>query len=51
VTNHYSAANDHGLAFDDPALKIEWLLPHDGLTLSDKDRRQPRLADLPRYFA
>jgi dTDP-4-dehydrorhamnose 3,5-epimerase len=50
VTNYYSANHDHGLAFDDPALKIDWLLPHDGLTLSDKDRRQPRLADLPRYF-
>lgn len=50
VTNVYSAAHDHGLAFDDPALAIDWLLPHDGLTLSDKDRRHPRLADLPRHF-
>jgi dTDP-4-dehydrorhamnose 3,5-epimerase len=50
VTNVYSSAHDHGLAFDDPALKIDWPLAHDGLTLSDKDRRHPRLADLPRYF-
>ncbi|AMJ61030.1 dTDP-4-dehydrorhamnose 3,5-epimerase [Bosea sp. PAMC 26642] len=50
VTSLYSAADDHGLAFDDPALQIDWMLSHDGLTLSDKDRTHPRLADLPRYF-
>ncbi|OYX00335.1 MAG: dTDP-4-dehydrorhamnose 3,5-epimerase, partial [Bosea sp. 32-68-6] len=38
-------------AFDDPALGIDWGLPAERLTLSDKDRRHPRLADLPRCFA
>lgn len=51
VTAPYGLANDHGLAFDDPALGIDWRLPHDQLVLSDKDRKHPRLADLPRYFA
>jgi dTDP-4-dehydrorhamnose 3,5-epimerase len=50
VTALYSAANDHGLAFDDAALGIDWRMAHDKLVLSDKDRKQPRLADLPRYF-
>ncbi|KPF66562.1 dTDP-4-dehydrorhamnose 3,5-epimerase [Bosea sp. AAP35] len=50
VTAPYGPANDHGLAFDDPALGIDWRLPPDALVLSDKDRRHPRLSDLPRYF-
>jgi len=50
VTAPYGPANDHGLAFDDPALGIDWRLPYGELVLSDKDRKHPRLADLPRYF-
>jgi dTDP-4-dehydrorhamnose 3,5-epimerase len=50
VTALYGPQNDHGLAFDDPALGIDWRLPHKALTLSDKDRKHPRLSDLPRYF-
>jgi dTDP-4-dehydrorhamnose 3,5-epimerase len=50
VTAPYSAEHDHGLAFDDPALGIEWPLPPTGAVLSDKDWRHPRLADLPAYF-
>lgn len=50
VTAPYGPLNDHGLAFDDPALGIDWRLPHERLVLSEKDRRHPRLADLPRYF-
>lgn len=50
VTAPYGPQNDHGLAFDDPALGIDWRLPHGELVLSDKDRKHPRLADLPRYF-
>ena len=50
VTALYGPHNDHGLAFDDPALGIDWRMPLEALTLSDKDRKHPRLADLPRYF-
>lgn len=50
VTAPYGPANDHGVAFDDPSLGIDWRLPHGDLVLSDKDRKHPRLADLPRYF-
>jgi dTDP-4-dehydrorhamnose 3,5-epimerase len=50
VSAYYSAAHDHGLAFDDPELGIEWPLPTERAILSDKDRKQPRLAELPAYF-
>lgn len=50
VTAPYSPENDKGLAFNDPALGIDWRVPHGELTLSDKDTRHPKLADLPAYF-
>jgi len=50
VTAPYAPENDHGLAFDDPALGIDWRLPADKLTLSDKDRKHPRLAEMLRFF-
>ena len=51
MTNYYSAANDLGLAWDDPDLGITWPVPPEGVTLSDKDRKHPRLRDLPEIFA
>ncbi len=50
VTNVYSPANDLGLAFDDPELGIDWGFDLGRAKLSDKDRRHPRLADLPLVF-
>lgn len=50
VTAHYSAADDRGVAFDDPAIGIDWPVDPAAAVLSDKDRRQPKLADLPVYF-
>ena len=50
VSAPFAAAHDLGLAFDDPALGIDWPVRPEQVTLSDKDRRQPRLSDLPRYF-
>ncbi len=50
VTNYYSAAHDHGVAFDDPDLGIEWPIPHSDAILSEKDRKLLRLAELPAYF-
>ena len=50
VTAPYAPESDHGLAFDDPALGIDWRLPLTDLTLSDKDRKHPRLAEMLRYF-
>jgi dTDP-4-dehydrorhamnose 3,5-epimerase len=50
VSGYYAAAHDLGLAWDDPELAIAWPVSPEEATLSDKDRRQPRLADLPVYF-
>lgn len=50
VDNYYSPENDRGLAFDDPDLNIDWQLPNELLQLSDKDQKQPNLAELPTCF-
>lgn len=50
VTNYYAPQHDHGLAWDDPALGIDWRIAADRAILSDKDRRHPALSALPRYF-
>jgi len=39
-----------GLAYDDPKLAIDWGIDLALARLSEKDRRQPRLADLPVVF-
>jgi dTDP-4-dehydrorhamnose 3,5-epimerase len=39
-----------GLAFDDPALGIDWPVPIAAMTVSEKDRGSPRLAELPAHF-
>jgi dTDP-4-dehydrorhamnose 3,5-epimerase len=50
VTAYYAPAHDHGLAWDDPALGIGWPVASEEALLSDKDRRHPRLVDLPVNF-
>ena len=50
VTAYYSLADDRGLAFDDPALAIDWPVATEKARLSDKDRRHPKLAELQPCF-
>lgn len=50
VTSYYAPDHDLGLAWNDPALGIDWGIGADEAILSDKDRGNPRLADLPHYF-
>ena len=50
VTDFYAPKCDRGLAWDDPDLGIAWPLPEAQVILSDKDRRHPRLRDLPAHF-
>jgi dTDP-4-dehydrorhamnose 3,5-epimerase len=50
VTDYYSPEHDKGVAWDDPDIGIDWPDVADPATLSDKDRVQPKLADLPKYF-
>lgn len=50
VTNYYSPENDKGLLWNDPELGIDWGLGEADTILSDKDAKQPTLAELPAYF-
>ena len=45
VDNYYSPENDRGIAFDDPEIGIDWILPRVELKLSDKDTKHPMLRD------
>ncbi|MBT3546823.1 MAG: dTDP-4-dehydrorhamnose 3,5-epimerase [Flavobacterium sp.] len=49
VDNYYSPECDRGIAFDDPALKIDWKLDSDQVKLSAKDVKQPKLIEAE-YF-
>jgi len=50
-TDYYAPGDEYGIAWDDPAIGIEW--PAMEYALSDKDRRNPRLNEaedhLPQY--
>jgi len=50
VTGYYAAECDKGLAWDDPALGIEWPIEPEQVILSDKDSGHPMLSELPTYF-
>ncbi|SDX91770.1 dTDP-4-dehydrorhamnose 3,5-epimerase [Albimonas donghaensis] len=50
VTNYYAPAHDKGILWSDPALGIDWPLPAGRAVLSDKDTKQPLLADIPAPF-
>jgi dTDP-4-dehydrorhamnose 3,5-epimerase len=50
VTAPYSAADDRGLLWNDPAIGIAWPVAEAEAVLSDKDRKQPRLAELQPSF-
>lgn len=49
-TDTYAPQHERSLAWDDPALAIDWRVSHSEVTLSEKDRTQPRLADLGVVF-
>ena len=46
VDNYYSPECDRGIAFDDKNLNIDWILNHNELNLSAKDKIQPKLFDI-----
>src|SRR4051812_7478734 len=50
VTDYYAPDCERGIAWNDPVLAIDWPLESTELVLSDKDRRQPRLAEAPPVF-
>lgn len=50
VTGYYSPECDRGMAWNDPALGIDWPVAADEVVLSAKDKTHPTLAELPEYF-
>jgi dTDP-4-dehydrorhamnose 3,5-epimerase len=51
VTAPYAPQHDRGILWSDPALGLNWPLAGHVPVLSDKDTRQPKLADCPDLFA
>ena len=50
VTARYSPEHERCVRFDDPAIGVDWPIAADRLTLSDKDRVAPLLADIDTGF-
>lgn len=50
VTNYYAPDCDRGILWNDPALGIDWPLPAEDAILSDKDKAQPKLAEIDAPF-
>jgi len=50
VTSYYSPTHDAGVLWSDQDLAINWPVDAESVVLSDKDKRFPRLSDLPSYF-
>ena len=50
VTDYWSPEVDKGVLWNDPDLDIHWPFSAEETILSEKDKGQPRLTDLPRYF-
>ena len=50
VSTPYTPACDRGLAWDDPALGIDWGIAPEHAVLSNKDRHWPRLTELGNPF-
>jgi dTDP-4-dehydrorhamnose 3,5-epimerase len=51
LTAYYDPASERGVAWDDPDLGIAWPIAPDAAVLSERDRRNPRLKDLPPVFS
>ena len=44
--NYYNRESELGIRYDDPELQIDWQLPAKDLVLSEKDQKNPYLADI-----
>src|SRR6185437_7748238 len=47
-SDFYDSSDEHGVLWNDPALNISWQI--DAPLLSEKDSRNPKLADVPHNF-
>src|SRR5688572_8461843 len=46
----YNRESEAGIRYDDPALRIDWVIPSDAAIISDKDRVLPTLAKFKNSF-
>ncbi|MBE8722875.1 dTDP-4-dehydrorhamnose 3,5-epimerase [Sphingobacterium pedocola] len=44
--NFYNSTSEHGVKYNDPTLGIDWILPHEELTISDKDKALPSFKEV-----
>jgi dTDP-4-dehydrorhamnose 3,5-epimerase len=47
---YYHPESETGIAFDDPSVGIDWVLPSDSLETSAKDKKQPRFTNAEFIF-
>jgi len=50
VTDYWAPDCERGIAWNDPSLGIDWRLPLADVVLAEKDRSNPRLADIEPVF-
>lgn len=50
VSDYHAPEHDRGILWNDPVLGIEWPMGEDAAVVSEKDRRQPRLAEIVTPF-
>lgn len=50
LTDHFSPEHERGIAWNDPALAIQWPVAENKAIVSLKDLAQPLLVHLPAYF-
>lgn len=50
VSDFYSREHERGIAWDDPAIGIDWGVAADAVAMVDRDKAYPRLADLEAFF-
>ena len=50
VDNYYSANHEHGLAYNDHEINIDWQVEKEQLVLSKRDVQQPKLKELNEFF-
>ncbi len=51
VSAYYDPAAERGLAWDDPDLGIAWPVEGGAVLINERDRSNPRLRQLPEFFA
>ena len=47
---YYDPSSEAAIAWNDPALGIDWGIPESDIILSEKDRHHPLLSDAPALF-